>query len=155
MKSRDPVYLKGILPLSKRGLNLSFNLVIWQKYFSGAIFKYFPIKCTGSDSVLTDYYIFIESCGSSALYMLDQVRSEPTLFDNSNQKTDALVRKLGLEKIVYISSSFVDLHLYAMNSTITLTYPLGYLEYYISLSCSSYSDRPLLSRPTQQHTWRL
>ena len=51
--------------------------------------------------------------------MLEEVRSEPTLLDKSNQRTDDLVRKLGLEKVVYISSLFVDLHLYAMNSTIT------------------------------------
>lgn len=43
--------------------------------------------------------------------MLEQVRSEPTLLDKSNQGTDDLVRKSGLEKVVYISSLFVDLHL--------------------------------------------
>lgn len=34
--------------------------------------------------------------------MLQQVRSEPTLLDKSNQSTDDLVR-LGLEKVIYVS----------------------------------------------------
>lgn len=79
--------------------------------------------------------------------MLEQVRSEPTLLDKSNQGTDDLVRKSGLEKVVYISSLFVDLHLYAMNSAITVTFHICYSEYYISSSCSSYSERTSLSRP--------